>query len=283
MVSEVFRWRHCLRGRRALEGLVDRFDMSMSVEDVELALVASASSLGCGPARLGPSPDDGRLGVPCPHDPELRWLTVPSPGWGRRGRVRDTLLLLVSTVGPWRALAARLAQVERLALEDELTGLPNRRAAELMLTSTIAGARRHDRLVGLLFADLDHFKEVNDRFGHLVGDATLTEVGFRLRHAVRAEDVVARWGGDEFVIVVDSPTGVAGLTQVAEKVRYAVAAPRHLPDGTAHTVSVSVGGALFPAHAAEERALVAAADAALFTAKRAGRDRVVIADHTTGS
>lgn len=182
--------------------------------------------------------------------------------------------------GPWRAVAAAVVASEQRAHEDALTGLPNRRAIEVCLTATIAGARRHRRLVGLLLADVDNFKRVNDAWGHQGGDESLREIGRRLRRAVRAEDLVGRWGGEEFVVVVDSPSGTDGLATFAEQVRRTVAGPQTLPGGAVLAVTVSVGGALYPAHAAEERSLVAAADAALYRAKRGGRDRVELIDGT---
>ncbi|MEK7765858.1 MAG: sensor domain-containing diguanylate cyclase, partial [bacterium] len=128
----------------------------------------------------------------------------------------------------------------------------------------------------LLMADIDLFKLMNDTFGHLAGDAVLRRVARCLRDGVRGTDMVARYGGEEFAVLLVETALDAG-TLVAERLRSSVAASsvRDLPN--ARPVTVSIGVAAFPQHATDERTLIARADEALYAAKRAGRNRVIVA------
>jgi diguanylate cyclase (GGDEF)-like protein len=160
----------------------------------------------------------------------------------------------------WRRQAVAL---EAAATSDHLTGLPNRRAIE-----ALDPARHH----GVLYIDLDHFKPVNDRYGHDAGDRVLQIVADRLRAAVRPGDLVARLGGDEFGAVCTDCSG-ADLDAVAERVRAAVAEPIEgvAPDGQTVGVRASIGVA---EGVGPLRHLLSAADAALFDAKADGRDGI---------
>ncbi len=128
--------------------------------------------------------------------------------------------------------------------------------------------------VGIAMLDIDRFKQVNDTRGHVVGDAVLVEVARRLA-ATRAEDVVARWGGEEFAVLLTGIADDTALTAAAERLRAAVSTePVPADDGAPLTITVSVGVSRPPTPGAPLDALVAAADDALYAAKRAGRDRV---------
>jgi diguanylate cyclase (GGDEF)-like protein len=129
---------------------------------------------------------------------------------------------------------------------------------------------------GLLLVDIDYFKDVNDRFGHAFGDLVLTGVATTLLGAVRAGDIVARWGGEEFAVLVEA-SDAAGLTETAERVRVLVAQSEVRHEETALTVHVSAGGSLASADDTAE-SLFERADGALYAAKRDGRDRVTIVD-----
>lgn len=163
----------------------------------------------------------------------------------------------------------------RDALTDDLTGLPNRRLFDAALAGRLENLARYGWRFGLLIVDIDNFKVVNDRHGHAVGDAVLVGVSETLRGAVRAGDALARWGGEEFVVLVES-SDEAGLVDAAERLRALVAGSEVRLAGLSQKVHVSVGGALARAEDSGET-LFARADAALYGAKKAGRNRIEIA------
>ena len=165
--------------------------------------------------------------------------------------------------------------VEQQALIDSLTGLANRRSIEDTLHSELARAARRGDGVCLVLADLDDFKQVNDRCGHPVGDEVLKLFARALRETVRESDVAGRWGGEEFALVL-SGSNTAGGALLAERARAAIESHTvRAPDGRELTVTASFGVASFP-EAIELDELVAAADSALYQAKRAGKNRVVV-------
>ena len=163
--------------------------------------------------------------------------------------------------------------VERQALVDGLTGLANRRQCEDTLASELARLERFGGPLAVVVADLDWFKDVNDRYGHPSGDAVLREFAQLLRDLVRDVDLAGRWGGEEFLLILPG-TDLAGGAQVAERVRLALAARIVLSaDGSPIPVTASFGvAATPPASTAAE--LFSAADAALYEAKRNGKNRV---------
>jgi len=169
-------------------------------------------------------------------------------------------------------------QVAFLAYHDKLTGLPNRALFEEMLELALARARRHDLGVGVLFLDLDNFKLVNDSMGHHAGDALLVQLAERLRGCTRETDLVARQGGDEFLLLLsDLDRGTAALMGkdagvlvaefVAERVREALHEPFVL-EGTEFYASGSIGISLFPQDAHDAQALLRNADTAMYESKR---------------
>ncbi|MCW2995271.1 MAG: hypothetical protein JWQ18_2766, partial [Conexibacter sp.] len=162
----------------------------------------------------------------------------------------------------------RYSDLEDLAYRDELTELPNRRGAARQIDVLISRARRHGHQLALLIIDADRFKAINDRHGHHVGDVVLRELAARLRERVRREDVVGRWGGEEFVVALPETTP-DGAAAVAESLREAIAA---VPIAEL-AVTVSIGVAAWTGQELDE--LVKGADRALYAAKAAGRDRVM--------
>lgn len=170
-----------------------------------------------------------------------------------------------------------LAEIHRLAYYDPLTSLPNRRLLNDRLGQALAATMRTGLFGAILFLDLDHFKKVNDTRGHLVGDAQLVEVGQRLRHCVHADDTVARWSGDEFVVVLEglgssAEEAAINAEAIGERLRSAIAQPfDHIR--IEFQQRASIGIALFHAQDSVEE-LLKHGDLALQQAKKAGRNRV---------
>ena len=163
----------------------------------------------------------------------------------------------------------RLAEASRT---DPLTGLPNRRGFLREAAGALHRRNRSLRPLSVVLGDVDHFKRINDTRGHAAGDEVLRGVAETLRVALRGQDVVARWGGEEFILLLPD-TGAAGAVRAAENLRAAVAAMRVAPDGEAVEVTISFGCA---EHRNERNleSTIAAADAALYRAKGEGRNRV---------
>jgi two-component system cell cycle response regulator len=171
--------------------------------------------------------------------------------------------------------------VERQALMDGLTGLANRRQCEESLADELARVERFGGSLAIVVADLDWFKDVNDRYGHPAGDSLLREFAALLQESLRDVDLAGRWGGEEFLLVLPG-TDLAGGARVAERIRAAVASRMVLVDGTPIPVTASFGVASVPpAQTAAE--LFAAADAALYEAKRTGKNRVQTAAEPVAS
>ena len=168
------------------------------------------------------------------------------------------------------------AQLEARAYHDDLTGLPNRAKLLERLEAALRRAGAHNRLVGVLFLDLDRFKVVNDSLGHAAGDELLREVARRIEGMVRPEDTVARLGGDEFVVVIDGMVRTSDATTAADRIREAVAEPITL--GAESTViTTSVGIAVAEGSGSPED-LLRDSDTALYRAKEHGRDRIDVFD-----
>ena len=177
-------------------------------------------------------------------------------------------------------LLTREHELEAMAYHDELTGLANRRFAVRQLHALLSRARRHDQELSVVLLDVDRFKALNDRYGHGAGDEVLRGLADRLRSRVREEDVVARFGGEEFLVILPD-TGATGAATAAEDLRAAVAA-RPFPAGrTAHGLTVSAGWATWCGESLER--LIARADRGLYAAKEAGRDCVRPGDSASGA
>lgn len=197
---------------------------------------------------------------------------------------RDELTLLAAGLDQMTSAIQRLhAETEQLATTDGLTGLYNHRYFDDALPREIKRAERIGYPVTLLFLDIDHFKDVNDTYGHAAGDAVLRTLGPVLRRNVRDVDVVARYGGEEFVIILSGcPFEAAGV--VAEKLRRSVeqmsfVIPLGVGQGDGRvSITVSIGAAVYPDTAKEASALVVQADAAMYRAKQGGRNHIVMAD-----
>jgi diguanylate cyclase (GGDEF)-like protein len=168
-------------------------------------------------------------------------------------------------------------RVKQLAYLDGLTGIFNRRFFELRIIEEIDRARRYGTGMAVIMADIDQFKRLNDEFGHVLGDEVLRQVSSVFHQQVRKIDVVCRYGGEEFAILLTQTTAAHAMN-VAEKLRKMVAGWQF--PGVARAVTISAGTAAFPEHGTTRDELVKAADAALYAAKQAGRNRVCVGIRT---
>ena len=189
---------------------------------------------------------------------------------------------LLNGVASQAAIAIRHAQLfeaqEENALTDELTKLPNRRALAQRFLQEMQRARRHQKAISFLMIDLDHFKQVNDTYGHLNGDAVLAELASILRSGARESDVCARYGGEEFGLILTETTE-PGARTLAERIRAKVAAAT-FPGGLKLTISIGVAATDEPALFTT---LMERADQALYAAKQGGRNQVRVADMKASS
>lgn len=195
------------------------------------------------------------------------WLTV-SALRGLNGATEGYLSLFTDIT----ARKIREEHLEHLALHDPLTSVPNRLLLEDRFGLAIAQAKRTKRNVGLLFLDLDGFKEANDCFGHAAGDQVLIQLAQRLQEVLRSSDTVSRLGGDEFVCLLNDLEAPTDATALAEKILVA-AAESYLIDGQTLELSVSIGLGVFPADGSDFDALLQFADSAMYRAKAQGKNR----------
>jgi diguanylate cyclase (GGDEF)-like protein len=186
----------------------------------------------------------------------------------------ETMRGSVTQAAPLLANLRNLALAELRAGTDALTGLPNQRASHETLKSMMAQSDRTRKPLSLLLLDLDHFKQVNDVFGHAAGDKVLTAVGVTLRSSIRVADFCGRVGGEEFIALLPD-TDLAAAKEVAEKIRARVETIQ-VP-AVKRDITISVGVATVPDHGVDVGAVSRLADRALYAAKTAGRNRVEVA------
>ncbi len=171
------------------------------------------------------------------------------------------------------------ARLQHMALIDDLTGLPNRRLLAERLSLCLARARREQRILALLYIDLDGFKLVNDSLGHAIGDELLSQVSQRLKARFRESDTLARLGGDEFTLILDAVHHASDAERAAESLLEVLKPPFEI-EGHSIRITASVGISLFPNHGNEGGQLLQQADCAMYAAKRNGKNRVVqFGDH----
>lgn len=214
--------------------------------------------------------------------PELKWfLFVEKPEDGALAGIRRTLyvniavclavtILVVFITG--MSLSRYQRRVEEMATTDKLTGLLNRQTLDVLFQQAISLARRANEPLAVVLTDLDHFKAVNDHFGHLAGDAVLRGTAATLRKQLRASDTVCRWGGEEFLMILKNCDAEAGAA-LAEKLRAALAADAELAALVPGGVTASFGVAQYVEGESVE-SLVGRADRALYAAKLGGRNQV---------
>ncbi|HUO79319.1 MAG TPA: DUF484 family protein [Steroidobacteraceae bacterium] len=194
----------------------------------------------------------------------------------------DFLQHLASVTAICLENACNRARVLRSGLSDYLTGWHNRRYLTARLREELARAQRSGATVACLMIDIDHFKVLNDTYGHVGGDEALREISARIDSQIRASDTAARFGGDEFTLLLPD-TSLTDAARLAERIRHAMLPPVELGHGARRTVTLSIGVAALTGRRAEEDLkaladrLLADADAALYAAKANGRDQVAVA------
>lgn len=174
------------------------------------------------------------------------------------------------------------ANLQQQALTDKLTGLPNRRHLSEHLSQSLAAAKRHNTTMALLYIDLDGFKLVNDSLGHTAGDILLVQVAERLCSRIRKSDILARFGGDEFTVVLNCIKRKDDAHTVAESLLEALARPFYI-EGQEITIGASIGISTFPDHANDEMDLLQQADSAMYAAKRTGKNHAVFFTQDLGN
>ena len=184
----------------------------------------------------------------------------------------QTLSIIANQVAVNIANAKFHHMMEKMATTDGLTGLTNHRAFQEKADQEFERAQRYPQSISLLLFDIDHFKKINDSYGHPVGDAVLKKIGKLLNETVRTVDVAARYGGEEFVALLVN-TDSKGASQMAERIRASIEKSKFLLNGQRIPVTVSVGYAVFPEDAKEKSALIEMADQALYAAKDGGRNQ----------
>ncbi|MGO9180541.1 MAG: diguanylate cyclase domain-containing protein [Candidatus Limnocylindrales bacterium] len=208
---------------------------------------------------------------------ESRQLETGQTNWTLSSKLplRDESGTVIGLVGITREInEMRQAEValQHLATHDPLTDLPNRFLMVDRLTQLLSRARRYGSAFAILFMDIDRFKDVNDSYGHEFGDRVLRAVAQRLTSAVRQNDTVARIGGDEFVIILETAQGAQAADTVAQHVHRALRRPLTLEHRRVR-VTVSIGISMYPQHGEDVDTLLRAADSAMYLAKKEGGDR----------
>jgi diguanylate cyclase (GGDEF)-like protein len=176
-----------------------------------------------------------------------------------------------------RELRESEERMRHMAQHDPLTHLPNRALFSDRLQAALARARRDSARAGLMFVDLDHFKPVNDAYGHAVGDQLLVAATERMRDCLRESDTLARVGGDEFVVLLPHIDVPIDAQLVAERIRATLAHPFTIGPHVLR-ISASIGIGIFPEQGGDDVSLMKSADDAMYHAKDLGRDRLVFAD-----
>lgn len=197
---------------------------------------------------------------------------------GLLARMADNLSFALQTFEREEERRQAEERAHYLATHCSLTGLPNRNLLADLLEQAIASVDRTGHKPAIMFIDLDHFKDINDNWGHDVGDRVLELIASRLRQELRDHDVLARLGGDEFVVLVQNIDRRAHAVRVAEKLLATAREPLEV-DGQSFRVSFSIGISLYPEHGRDQKGLMKAADLAMYVAKDKGKNTWAVSDH----
>lgn len=265
-IDQVFPPRECWALRRGRQYSVEDLSAGLGCQHLKdsghghicLPLMAHGETLGVLHLLAGPSKDapDKELQLGAKH--------------GLLLRVAEHISIIVANL--------RLREILRnLSIRDSLTGLFNRRFMEESLEREYLRAKRSGKSLGIIMFDIDHFKQFNDVFGHDAGDALLRELGAFLKQNIRGSDIVCRYGGEEFIIIMPDTT----METVYQRAEYLREEAGHIQIQYNHqplaSVTLSLGVAMFPEHGLTVQAVVQAADAALYKAKESGRNKVCLA------
>jgi len=191
---------------------------------------------------------------------------------------RGNITGLISSAEDVTDFRASQKELNYLAHHDVLTGLDNRKSLEIKIDQVLKAAHRNHTLVAVCFIDLDNFKTINDNYGHDVGDELLISVADRLRHTIRENDILARFGGDEFVIVLEDIKHTHEVANIAQKLVEAFSQPltfSHL----SMTMTLSLGVSVYPSDGMDCNALFQSADTAMYEAKRKGKNQFALYNH----
>ena len=222
-----------------------------------------ARDAGMHGAFLFPAMSEGKaIGVLVFHSREVR---------DPEERLLQAVRVIGGQIGQFLQRKLAEERVKHMASHDTLTSLPNRAMFTQLLNHQIRLAQRYQRGFALMFIDLDHFKLVNDTMGHVAGDKLLQEMSVRFKDSLRASDVVARVGGDEFVVLLQESNDREQIAMIARKIIAAASKPVRI-DGQVCKVTASIGIALHPADAQDEQSLMKNADTAMYRAKDQGKN-----------
>jgi diguanylate cyclase (GGDEF)-like protein len=252
-------------------------DAAIEQYGVTVDIVLSPSPVGSDTLRSGPAVVDGRVVVtdtlPLPGDGGSVLVTAAVPddvGLVGEGVVRYLVLIGLGAVllalAGWTFLIDRRT-LERRATTDDLTGLPNRREFERLTDESLLAAERFNTGACVMLIDLNGFKQINDTLGHQFGDLVLRAAAKRLSLAIRDTDVVGRWGGDEFVILLPGIQDGSAVRSSAERIGASLGGT---PIAEDVTVTAAIGAALYPRHGTTLDELIRAADVAMYGAKSTG-------------
>ena len=169
----------------------------------------------------------------------------------------------------------RLQEMRHVVNTDRLTGIGNRRLIEGRLRAVIAECKHTKSSAGLLFMDIDNFKQINDTYGHIIGDKALSMVTTTFHHSLRATDTIGRWGGEEFVAILNNVEDIQTLQQIAEKVRMLVEFSHLDFDSQSLTVTISIGATLLRPEDVPET-IMERADRLMYQSKKSGRNAITI-------
>jgi diguanylate cyclase (GGDEF)-like protein/PAS domain S-box-containing protein len=200
------------------------------------------------------------------------------PSWLTISTIKDNKDKITNYVGIFTDITKQKIfekNLQHLAYSDGLTGIPNRIAFEQQLEYTIKVSKRQGKMFAVFFMDLDHFKEVNDVYGHNAGDLVLQEAAHRFQTCIREEDILARFGGDEYGIVILELTNKDQIKIIAQEIIDVISKPFKIENNDCH-VGISIGISFYPHDAQDMESLLKKADKALYKAKESGRNQFVI-------